>query len=242
MRERGFDIRLGVLSGPLNASPGLVGTPITVRSARKDGYRLSDPDGQPVPTYLRQLPRSSWPSAKQAMSSGRIVHVTVADAFRLGAPRAGCLAEGRIAVHGSIRSYLRTLYGPQIIRNGLRKQLPKAVAFPSVMRATSRYSRCMSSAGYEVGSPLEAWREAGRRFASGDGPISATERDMAVSDARCQMRSRIYDEIQSSLLEAGRDYLDARRDDMRQLLTRLRLALVRARAIVQERKPTHERR
>jgi len=233
MREAGFEVGATVVAPPVADSRYLVGAPLSLTDAREHGYGLAPPRASLVPTALRSLPPSQRSSAAEALASGRMIRVTVEGRYSVGAARHGCLAEGRIAVHGSLRNYLRTWYGPQIIRSELRRFLPRVVADATVQVAMKGYGRCMKLRGYDVASPEEARSWAERNMSRHIQGVSIAERRMALADARCQLASGIFPVFDAALVVIGGRYLEGERDAMEDLLVLLQDARERARRILE---------
>lgn len=227
MREAGFPYPDPPSFGGAGRAGFVVGGALIVRRAQRSGYALGSLEG--LDGSGVGVPNALDPAARRALSPrhGERAHVVI-DGIRFSAPRRGCVASGRAAVYGSVRSYLRAWYWPQVLRAGLLEYLPLAVASAEVRAAQARYSRCMTSAGYAVRDPRHAHEIARSRFSDEERKPSAAEVRMAVADARCQRRSEIYETVQSALLAEGDGFLLQHDADLRAMLQTRRRVTVRA--------------
>lgn len=118
-------------------------------------------------------------------------------------------------------------YGPQVVRVELLGHLAEALQTRPVEHAAAEYASCMAEAGYEIRTPRAAYDIGVRRF--GDDPHAGpAERRLAVADAVCQRRSRVYGVISAALADLGEAVLFRRGPFIERLLRLLRTAELRA--------------
>lgn len=244
MKRAGFEYPPYAVFQPVSETTGSFGgfaPKLTVTWAELHGYegRISmreDPrldPGAATDAYLATLTEGERDRYRATLNDegSPLVTLKLPDGTEVGAYSAGCVAEGRKAVYGSVRAYLRLFYYPQqVARFG-----EEALADGSVRDALSRYAACMRDAGYEVESPSEAADLAEQRFGGtrsvGSEP-SDEERAMAVADARCQEASRFHEALDAALVRAASGWLKDHEGEILALADLQRDALARAEEIL----------
>jgi nitroreductase len=232
MRRRGFPYPLP--EGPDRAPSQLTlaGPPLTLAAARTHGYDFGRDSPSREELFLTNLPPQVRHSVDAALEPprGASVEVTIGS-FKASAARRGCVAEGRRRVYGSVRSFLLTWYGPQVILGRLRPFYERALRAPEVGLAISAYSACMHSAGYPASDPGTAWRTARRLFGLDQG-VTRRERAMAAADSGCQQVSSVYETISHAFAESGRQVLSRKVATLQRWIQIQRRALLWASVIV----------
>jgi hypothetical protein len=121
---------------------------------------------------------------------------------------------------------------PQVIRAEIQPSFREAARTANVRIAASSYASCMRAAGFRSATPRDAWEKASARFAHDGAKVSAAERSMAMSDARCQARSRIFEAVSRSLEESARAILQQRAGQLEMMSEIERSSVFRASAVV----------
>jgi hypothetical protein len=230
MRRRGYSYPKPEVPDPRGLMT-LAGPPLTLASARREGYDFGRDSPSREELYFTNLPPEIRHSAQVALAPPRSASVTVTiGSFEASAARRGCVAEGRRRVYGSVRNFLETWYGPQVVFERLAPLYEQAVDTPEVGQAVSSYSACMLSSGYPASDPGTAWETARTLF--GHDAVSRRQRAMAIADARCQEISNVYETISHSFAWQGRKVLSRQAATLERWMQIQRLAFLRAFAIV----------
>lgn len=222
MSRSGFEYPPYAVSQPAIGTTGTIGgfgIPLTVQQAQRHGYegrisRQTDTEIDAEASYVATLSQSRQALYRDTLDDSRSPRVLLRLPPRLefSAFSRGCIAEGRIAVFGSVLNFLRLFYYPQqVTQFG-----DDALRDSGTIAAMSRYSDCMRAAGVDVKSPSKAIRLAERMFgsaAAGASPSDA-ERVMAVTDATCQSTSRVYETLEESVLRAASTWLNDHEDEI----------------------------
>jgi hypothetical protein len=233
MRRAGFDHPAP--PAPRRMQPlTLAGRPLAFDIARTEGYGLVEAAASPRERFLSELPSNLRSAARVALEppARRATSITLFGEYRVSAARHGCIADGRHAIYGSVRNYLILWYGPQVIRAQIQPLFREAARTADVRIAASAYSRCMRAAGFRAASPRDAWERASARFANDGAKVSRAERGMAMADARCQARSRIFETLSHSLEQAASAILLRRAGALEAMTEIERSSVLRASAVV----------
>lgn len=196
----------------------LAGLPFRMNrgEAEQDGYgtRIGTADtshqdvDSAVAAYLATLTPDQQLAYSRAEVDDTAVEVTVnlPDGAVVGAASEGCVAQGRIAVYGSVADFLTFEYFPQ----GLRQFSETAYASTEFEAAQGRYAGCMRDAGFDVATVSGAVELAQERFGSRPttGAPSPDEVAMAVTDAECQTASGVYEAVDDALVAAASSWIN----------------------------------
>lgn len=231
----------GGANGVVNTLAGVSGL-FTIQEAQQRGYGnriLTAPDpNAPNPVeaeaeYKATLTPDEQQRYDQVLedADGPQAQVTFADGGIVSASTRGCIAEGRGAVYGSVRSFLKLQYQWQ----GILGFSEDASRDPVVEEALDTYSSCMKEAGYDVEEPDAALKLAREQFGGTrpvNGPVSDAERAMAVADATCQVRSGIAKAYDNALIRAASAWLNEHEGEIIVLADIQNAALARAARIL----------
>lgn len=212
----------------------LAGRPLAIDSARKDGYGFFEAAASPRERFLSKLPSNLRQAVRTALEPRGYsrISINLYGEYRVSAARHGCIADGRRAVYGSVRNFLILWYGPQVIRAQIQPYFREAARTANVRIAASSYASCMRTAGFRAATPRDAWETASARFGHDGAKVSLAERNMAMADARCQARSRIFETMSHSLEESARAILQQRAGQLEMMTEVQRSSVFRASAVV----------
>lgn len=232
MKRKGYRYPLPKLE-PRRAPLTMVGRPLSESNARAEGYGFGVGSSSPEQRFLSGLPTHLRRSARRALDPGGPPTARVAlGSFEVSASRRGCVAEGRRAVYGSVRNFLRVWYEPQVIYRRLQRFYDNAIHGADVYSAVVAYAECMRAAGFDISDPGEAWQTAYSLFARRGSEHSKREKTMAIADAKCQRSSAVYEAMSGSLARSGRRLLNRHVLRLDGLLEIQHRALVRALGVV----------
>jgi hypothetical protein len=205
---------------------GITGmAPFTELEARQFGFALRVPHPRVEP--LKQSGTNNQERARSHDAlfgsglhrvSGPLGSVASAD---------GCLAEARRELFGSVRNYLDVTWFVNEVRHHqfgwTRDQRARLAA--------RRYLACIAMRGYALSSFGEAYRIAARRF-SGVGARPEQQRAMALAEASCQRKSRVWPIWDSMALERLAPWLQRQAHRIEALLDLADEAAARAHTIL----------
>lgn len=248
MARKGFDYPPYEVFEPAGVVTGSLGgflSPFSVESARRSGYegrirtrstREGDPDSA-TKAYLATLPRRKrklYLRIRAAPGSPPVV-IKLPNGAEVTAPSGGCVGEGREAVYGSVRDFLKLFYYPQQVRQFGQEALGDSATH----QALAEYVKCMDDAGYQVASPTDALDAAQEKFGAThiEGRPSEAELDMAVADATCQMESRFFQVLDQVLLRIAAGWVSDHEGDLLALADLQRAASKRAKRILEDSSP-----
>lgn len=238
MKGHGFQYPVVEIRGPrqtVRSSPRSVryaivagfGHPLAGWRVRRDGYghQLDEPlsvkDEQPqlserqLDRYARLLDDAQGPQIRLRLGGWGIV----------GASARGCVSDARRGLYGSVRNFLRVEY----LWQGILSFRDAALQEPSVREAVADYRACISKEGYEVDNPAQALALARKTFQDGmPRKVTMAERAMAMSDARCQARSDIYETLSDGIETTSAVWRAHHQDELGEVAALMRLASRRA--------------
>jgi hypothetical protein len=187
MAARSF--RYAVAATPGNV-PSEQDAAIDLNDRRQHGYRLAD--------TLDATPRAASPilppGYHQALlgTDADLRQITLPGGGRVVASSAGCEAQSRERLYGSLASWAEVNYLPQRLS---LKLAAKARTDPTFTAALKRWQDCMSARGYRYTSPDDAVQQltAGYRTSGVTPAARQHEIAVAVADAGCEQRLHLPD-------------------------------------------------
>lgn len=149
--------------------------------------------------YLSTLVGSGGPSATIRLPDGREIQT----------PETGCIAEGRVAVFGTIQNWAQVQYLPEALSSLVSNQV---VSSPEYTQALGRWRTCMEIRGFKSRDP-----ESLRTAVSAEPHSRTSETRAAVADGECALEAH----LPRAALDARRRLLDTKlTSDQRHLLVR----------------------
>lgn len=178
LRRRGFDP-----PAPQWAANGTANIPVfvTEATARMEGYGA--PADGAFARYSEGLPddrRRAFEVAMVDLRSPREAFTTP-DGWTVRTPRAGCLADARRLVYGSLADWLLAYAVPQDLNDTAASIHTDAHVVPVL----GQYGECMRVVGYRAPFPQDAVSQARAVHEA------AKARRIAIADARCQATTHL---------------------------------------------------